>query len=215
MHAEQDLLPIEGIEFCGCSHYSMGTKESVLLRGRELNDELILDDIRYKIITITSRIVKIVQYCIALFTENCPNSEHLGRVSYSEGDPISPLIPLLSEGAERGKFLLSQYNFASGIGLPIYSLADKDYNRYVDAVAFLISTNDQILYSGDIITIKDSSNTTYTLTFSTLLMLNNLNILAEFIKIKEKLFIPKSLQKVVEEYYDFTQKYMKVTSNNR
>lgn len=206
INSEKDLISNEGMEFCGCSHYTTDSKEGISLRGKRVEDKIILNKVEYVIKQIVSRKAKIIRYCIEIFPIKCPDSPYLQTVNIPEDDAITPIIPLLVRQKNRQDFLLKQYNFENGVGLPLYTFIEKDNNKYIDAIVHLLSLNNQIFFAGEINAI-DNSKTKVTFTYSSLLLLNYLKVLPFLDKIKSNIFIPKSLEQVVFQAYENYQIY--------
>jgi tetratricopeptide (TPR) repeat protein len=204
--SEKDLIIREPLVFCGCTQYSIDSKISILLRNKKINDLIRLDDGIYKVSQVLDRKTKFMQFCMEAFSERCPDAPYLKSIKVTEDDPISPIIPMLVQMKERGEFLIRQYNFENGLGLPLYALSENNYNRYLDTIFQVLNMNNQVFYAGEINKIN-LLDTKIVLTLSTLVFLNYFKLLDNLSIYKENLYIPKSMYDTLLGVFNDSEKF--------
>ena len=122
-------------------------------------------------------------------------------------DAISPILPHLIKQKERREFLLRQYNFENGIGLPLYTFADKDYSTHIDSILGLMNTKNQIFYAGEPGFFKLNRETKIVITYSSLLIMNYLKKLENLIKIKDLIIMPKAVEYAILKAYEHSESF--------
>jgi len=193
---EENLVINEGENAIGCFNYSISSLVSLQLLNKPVNGEVQIDNVKYTINSILNKHVYTFRYCINLYTTNCPDSKSLIPIRASSAEEmIENMMPILKEGKKREDFLLEQYNFENGIGLPSSVLCNNDYTRYGDVIISLLNNKTQIYYAGDIISIGSEP---IVLSLSSIIMLKLYKRVDVIKKFKDKIYIPISLLEKVK-----------------
>jgi hypothetical protein len=206
INSEKELMLQEPLVFCGCTHYSIENKISILLRNKKINDLIRMEDGIYKVTQVLDKKAKFMHFCMEVFSEKCPDAPYLRSIKVIEDDPISPIIPMLVQMKERGEFLTRQYNFENGIGLPLYALSENNYNSYLDTILRVLNMSNQVFYAGEINTLS-LQDTKIVPTLSTLIFLNYFKFLDNLKQYKEKIYIPQSLYDTLIGIFDYSEKF--------
>lgn len=202
IHSDKSLFNNGNDKFAGCLHYHINDKMGILLRNIKKGELVDVDDTIYRIVEIIPMKVQIVRYCMAVFSEKFPDSPYLKTIKIPEDDPISPILPFLTEMRERGNFLLKQYNFENGIGLPLYRVARSGYSSYPDTIVHIFQLENQVFYAGEVNPITIEENTKIVVTLSTLILLNMFGCLKNIDKLKDIIYVPTSLYSSLKAIFD-------------
>ena len=99
---------------------------------------------------------------------------------------------------ERTEILLNFCHFRENeTGLPIDSLINGDYDRYIDVLNMLLHVKNQAFYTGHPV-YENEENQHYVPSLSTMVLLSSMNLLNLLTAIKDSLILPES-------YKDFFQ----------
>ena len=86
-------------------------------------------------------------------------------------DTIDQIKKILSKSKKRNEYLLNLYNFKNNsIGIPIDWFIDGQYDRYIDAIMYLLYSEDLAYYAGEA-TCEDTIEKVYVISISTLCIL--------------------------------------------
>lgn len=212
IHSEKGLVSEEGIQFGGCFNYSPASKQYLYLKNRKKNDVVEISGKHYRVNSIFSRKYKFVNYCREMFSAKYPDHPYFKTLNVSSDDVISPILPFLVKQKERREFLLRQYNFETGIGLPLYAFSDKDYSKHIDSILNLMSAKNQIFYAGEPRAVIFNNKAKIVITYSSLLIINYLKKLDKLKTIKENIILPKSMEVEVMSAFEHSEKFDTRTS---
>ncbi|MCD8231851.1 MAG: hypothetical protein LUD14_08570 [Clostridiales bacterium] len=196
-------------EFSDKSNTSMGIRHIpsndslyIKLQGCALNQVLKVGEINYRITDIQSRTSFAVRFIFRKINAHPEKFDGTVLVLKSEKpEELIEQIKSLTGTTGRTEELLDFYHFkGSEIGLPIDSLVDGDYDRYIDALKMLLYLKDQALYAGEP-TYLDGEKQEYVPTLSTLVLLSSMDILNLLNEIKESILLPASYK------YFFADRY--------
>lgn len=210
LESNPDFVSQDGIVFAGCEHYSSSSTLSVRLLGIDVNDNCMIDGIEYLIKEITNKYVFSFRFASSTYMVEKPDSQRLHGITVDEGDPVSPMIPMLEQDRIRNEFLFEQYNFENNIGLPLATLVHKNYLKYPNLINHLFQTKGQVFFAGDLKTMDNTKP--IVLTLSSIVIINYLNQLDIITNNKDKFIIPISLLNQVKLLFDeATTEYSQVS----
>ncbi len=200
IHSEKDLIDGINSRFAECEHYTEDSEIAIILKHRKINDKVRIEGQEYIVNEIIDRKARFVRYCTEIYSKNCPDSNAFKTFTISADDPMTPIIPILNEAKMRVEFILGQYNFENGIGLPLYALSRKSYKDYVDAMYFILNKEKQSFYAGvtNNINLQDRK---VVVTYSSLLLLNIIGKLECLDVLKEQIYIPNTLKDTIEKVF--------------
>lgn len=188
---EENLIKKDGESAIGCYNYHITSLMGLKLLDKHANSEIVIDNTTYKIKGILNKYVYAFRYSMDLYVTNCPGSKALIPIRGSSiEDMIENMKPILIEGKERQDFLIRQYNFENGIGLPSSVLCDNDYTRYIDVIISLLNWKNQIYYAGEIV---DIDSEPIILSLSTIVILKLYKKIDIIKTYKDRIYIPSSL----------------------
>lgn len=193
---EENLIENNGESAIGCYNYHTTSLTGLKLLNKPVNSEIIIDNINYKIKSILNKYVYAFRYSTDLYVTKCPDSKALMSIRASSVEEmIENMMPFLKEGKERQDFLIGQYNFDNGIGLPSSILCNNDYTRYIDVIISLLNWENQIYYAGDIV---DIDSEPIILSLSTIILLKLYKKIDIIKKLRDRIYIPSSLLEKVK-----------------
>lgn len=188
---EEKLVGKDGERAIGCYNYHTTSFTGLKLLNKHVNSEIVIDNTNYKIKSIINKYVYAFRYCMNLYVTNCPGSKALMPIRGSSiEDMIENMKPILIEGKERQDFLIRQYNFENGMGLPSSVLCNNEYTRYTDVIISLLNWENQIYYAGDIV---DIDSEPIILSLSTIIILKLYKKIDIIKTLKDRIYIPSSL----------------------
>jgi tetratricopeptide (TPR) repeat protein len=194
------LIKEEGVVFLGVEHYSTSSPISIKLLKVEVNLTVILDSIEYYVRSIINKHVFAFRKVCDTYIERCPDSPYLRAIKITPDDPFTSLIPYLESDRKNHAFLMEQYNFGNGIGLPISTLCEKDYFKYPSAMFKLFQSKNQVYYAGDIN--RCTRDKPFVLSFSSIILMKIIGVLNIVKSNKEQFKVTYSLVKKVESLFE-------------
>lgn len=199
LHAEKDIIE-NGKIFANYQHYTISSKVGIILKNRKLNEIVLIDGVEFKITSIMDRKAVFIPFCIEQYVIKCPNSAVLKSYQISKDNPLESILPPLYDLKKHNEIILRQYNNISQCGLSIYTFSDKNYQKYLDVMYYLLNTEKQVYYSGEVNLINNEDP--IIVSFSSLLLLNIIGQLNLLNTMEERLIVPSSLKKVVKSIFD-------------
>ncbi|MGG4471437.1 hypothetical protein ABER68_25970 [Paenibacillus alvei] len=208
IESNPNLVKKEGVVFLNVEHYTNSSTKSIKLLTVELNKKVDLDGIEYYVNHITDKYVHAFRYVSSTYIQKVPNSPFLHAIEIRDNDPLTPFIPMLDEDRRRQEFLMDQYNFANGIGLPVSTLCNNNYFSYPSAIGQLLETKEQVFYAGGISHFEKTD--LLVLSFSSIVLLSFLRCTDIIKNNKDNFKITKTLIDKVKSLFDEA-----VTRNSR
>lgn len=198
IHKNVSRVAQSGEEKFDCENYSTEDAVSLILESNGyINEEVELEDGKYKIKEIIYLHIYTFRYCWAKLERDYPNHGFYQSVASDDTDVmIEELKKIMSEQNKQRKIQLGLYNFKDNpIGMPVSYLSGKEPTRYVQTLISLLHMENQPVYSGEVSPHDDKK---YVLSLGSIVLLNELGFLNKLKQIEDRVFITPSVISDIE-----------------
>ncbi len=191
IHNDESLLKQQGIEMFDCENVSSNSKIGLLLISQgNVGDSLSIDKVKYKIELVEDVFGYLFRYCLNRVETFKHKSFQIIKSDTIEGfrDKVSKILKDRKDEKER---LLDLYNLKTGIGAPVSFLSGTSLYEYYKAILWLLHTDGQHFLTGEMCVFE---NVKYVLSLSSIIVLQQFNMLEKITKISDKISITKQTE---------------------
>ena len=195
-------LSYEGNHSMGIDHLTPSAPDYIKLCGCGLNQVIKIRGKNYKIIHIASR----VQYGWSYVFKKIQEKPEMFRdsvwvITTKDTGEMLKQMKELTDNTEQINTLLTYYHFKdNNIGIPIDVLVSGNYDKYIDAVRYLLFQKNEAYYAGPPIN-EDETGKRYVPSLSTLVLLAVLGRIDVMEAFKEQIIIPDSYLRFIQAEY--------------
>lgn len=203
LESNPEFVNLQGERYINCEHFTLSSPISIQLLNVGLNQKIELEGIEYYIKAILDKYVFAFHFVSSEYFKNCPDSPQFRIVRATEDDPITPILPYLQNDKNKIEFLIEQYNFANGVGMPISALCGNNYFKYPSAIQHLFNKKGQSFYAGEVTELNLlDEKTPIVLTISTVIVLKIIGHLDVIRHNSERFIITSSLLNQIRLLFD-------------
>ena len=181
-----------------CENYSTENAISLILESNGyINEEIELEDGKYKINEIMYIHVYMFRYCWAKLDRDHPNHGFYCTVATDDVNTmIEDIKKIMSASNKQKEKDIGLYNFKDNpIGLPVAALSGKEPTRYVQILINILHMENQPVYTGEV---SQHDSEKYILSLSSIVLLNELGFLNKLKQIEDRIFITPSVISDIE-----------------
>lgn len=197
------------INAVGALHVSKTDPIYLKLFNKELDGEISIDSVKYRIIEIKDKYVYAFHYTSSKVKRNS-NAKGMEMITFDSSNPeemVNQIMKMLPEPEDQQRIFDDYLSLDLGIGLAIENIVSSNYEKYSVVVNALLYDEDKQLYAGYLVPGLGEDDK-IVLSLSTLIILQRMNLLAVLECISD-ILIPESLIIFVREMVIKTTNYVK------
>jgi hypothetical protein len=212
IHSNDGVVKENGEIKFECINLMSTSDESYILKATGKKGELVeFKGKKYKVMEIIDLDAYFFRYLLKKIQEEYPENKTVIPIS---GQTIEEMIDkirvYMRSGNEVTNNKLKLYNFGIETGVPITYLSDKDADKYLETIYFLMNNEKQWFYSVYSSEVKKVAK--YVLTISSLVILNAMGYLDKVKTISDRLYVTPSIKPFVRKGIYNAIKYDAVVS---
>lgn len=169
--------------------------------GKEIGDSVVYKGKSYKI----NKIFHKYEFFLKLIFPKINSGKYFKAIETGNaGDPLKGLKDFLIENKKNNDRHFSMYDLEKNkeIGLPLSSFVNNEEKTYRDIMLYLLYENSEYkLYAGEINLLTDNAN--FVIDITSLVMLEQFNLLERLEKFKERIYITQSTINTINKTFNY------------